>query len=320
MIDGLTLGAYAAEPRRPALEGRAEERWFRALTAIEGARGLEVFFRGSLHAEGPERLAELLPEGWHLVITALPQAIARSAVDPRYGLAAEDREGRRAAVDDIRLLLAEAHRIDEILGRGAVRAVEVHSAPRADAGVLAGADALARSLYELSDAAEGIPLIVEHCDALVPGRSPVKGFLPLADEQEAVRTASEGGVLAGQSLNWGRSAIEGRSATTAVEHVRQLTRTGTLSGLMFSGAPDAPGGLGAAWDDLHNPLQVDDPSSLLDERRVRETLAVLDAPTRERMLFLGAKVQDPEDSAELERRLAPLNRLIGVIRAGMEET
>lgn len=320
MIDGLTLGAYAAEPRRPALDTRAEERWFRALADIEGARGVEVFFRGSLHPEGPERLAELLPEGWHLVITALPQTVTHSARDARYGLAAADVEGRRAAVDDIRLLLGEAHRIDALLGRRVVRAVEVHSAPRVTYRVRADAASLARSLRELSDAAEGIPLVVEHCDALVPAHRPVKGFLRLDEERDAVRSALEGGVLAGQSLNWGRSAIEGRSGLTPLDHIRELTGAGALTGLMFSGAPRASGVLGEAWDDLHNPLRADDPASLLDEEAVHSALSAIDTTMRAQMLFLGAKVQDPEDSTELERRLAPLERLIGAIRAGWEET
>lgn len=319
MIDGLTLGAYAAEPRRPALEGRAEERWYQALAAIDGASGLEVFFRGSLHPEGPERLAALLPDGWHLVITALPQAVAGVQADPRYGLASADPEGRSAAVDDIRTLLAEAHRVDALLGRRAVRAVEVHSAPRAAGGVAAGAEALARSLRELSDAAEGVPLVVEHCDADVPGRAPVKGFLPLAAEQEAVLSSIAAGVVAAQSVNWGRSAIEGRSAHTPVAHIRQLLDAGTLAGVIFSGAPDRPGALGDAWDDVHNPLRVSDPASLLDEDGVRAALSAIGHGAGERLLYLGAKVQDPHDSGDFERRLAPLNRMIGAIRAGMEE-
>ncbi|QNA93775.1 DUF4862 family protein [Microbacterium sp. Se63.02b] len=125
--------------------------------------------------------------------------------------------------------------------------------------------------------------------------------------------------MSGQSVNWGRSAIEGRSARTPVEHVRHLVRAGTLSGLMFSGAPSTAGPLGAAWDDLHNPLRSDDPASLLDGGGVGMTLAEIDAASWDRMLFLGAKVQDPEDSVEFERRLAPLTRAIGAIRAGMEK-
>ncbi|QYM64071.1 DUF4862 family protein [Microbacterium sp. Se5.02b] len=319
MIDGLTLGAYAAEPRRPALDERSERRWFQALAAVEGAHGLEVFFRGTLHPRGPEHLAQLLPEGWHLVVTALPQAIAGSTTDPRYGLASKHADGRHAAVDDIRRLLAETRRLDAVLGRTAVRAIELHSAPRAIDGVSSDASALALSLRELTDAAEGTPLIVEHCDALVAGQAPIKGYLSLAAEQAAVDEAQDGGAVSGQSVNWGRSAIEGRSARTPVEHVRHLVRAGTLSGLMFSGAPSTAGPLGAAWDDLHNPLRSDDPASLLDGGGVGMTLAEIDAASWDRMLFLGAKVQDPEDSVEFERRLAPLTRAIGAIRAGMEK-
>lgn len=319
MIDGFTLGAYAAEPRNRVPRGDAERRWFEALAAIEGARGLEVFFRGGVQPGGPEHLAGLLPEEWHLVITALPQAVAGSADDPRYGLASTHPDGRRAAVRHIRQLLAEAHRIDAERGERVVRAVEVHSAPRALYGVAAGPEELALSLRELADAAGGIPLIVEHCDALAPGQASVKGYLPIEHEYEAVQAARADGIAAGQSINWGRSAIEGRSGATPSAHLRWLVERRALSGLIFSGAPAADGRLGPAWDDLHNPLREDDPSSLLDAEAVRDSLAALGDGVTE-LLFLGAKVQDPQDSQEHARRLAPLIRTIGAIRAGMEET
>lgn len=54
---------------------------------------------------------------------------------------------------------------------------------------------------------------------------------------------------------------------------------------------------------------------------MRSALASIDASTRARqLLFLGAKVQDPADAVEQGRRLAPLERLIGAVRAGWEET
>lgn len=313
----LTLGAYAAQPALSHDDG-SERPWYRALADVAGAGGIETFYRGSVHERGPEHLAELLPEGWHVVITALPQAVTKITTSPHYGLASRDPDGRREAVADVRHLLSEAARIDRFLGRRAVRAIELHSSPRRAGAASADARSLARSLRELSAEAEEIPLVIEHCDALVAGQPPAKGFLSLEEEGEAVAIAREEGAVIGQSLNWGRSALEGRSAATAVEHIRTLASAGTLAGVMFSGAPYQRGPLGDAWEDVHNPLQQDDASSLLDEEQVRAALTAIGGG--EGLLFLGAKVQDPRMSPDIAGRLAPLSRLAAAIRTGLVST
>lgn len=318
MIDGLTLGAYAAEPRRNPLDDSSERRWFQLLQGIEGASGLECFFRETLHPRGPEHLADQLPDGWHVVITALPHTVACTAAHRHYGLASAHEPGRQEAVADTRRLLGEARRIDERLGRRAVRAVQLHSAPRATDDVRSDVGALAASLGELAAEADGIPLVVEHCDALVPGRTPMKGYLPLEAEIDAVTAASRRGAPLGQSINWGRSTIEGRSESTPVAHATRLVGARRLAGLMFSGAPSAPGPLGEAWDDVHSPLRDHDGSSLLDATAVRQMIDVIDDTSFGRLLFLGAKVQDPADSDDLGERLAPLNALIQTIRSAVD--
>src|SRR5665647_3065791 len=70
-------------------------------------------------------------------------------------------------------------------GRPAVAAMQLHSAP---GGTGASSEALARSLEEVVtwDLA-GADVLIEHCDALVPGRTAAKGYLSLADELAAVR-------------------------------------------------------------------------------------------------------------------------------------
>ncbi|MFB2596619.1 DUF4862 family protein [Herbiconiux sp. P17] len=325
MIDGLTVGAYAAAPQRTPLSGPDEDYWYALLGDLDHATGIEVFFRGSLHPLGPRRLAHLLPEGWHVVATMLPQAIARQAADPGYGLASDSVEGRRAAVADGRALFGELQTIADLLGRDPTRAVHLHSAPRAalESHARSSAAALTASLGELAELADehglGAALVVEHCDALVPGQPPAKGYLTLDAEIEAVRDArirSTGAGTApvyGQSVNWGRSAIEGRSADTAVAHLAALDRAATLAGLMFSGAPSTDGVLGAAWNDLHNPLAADDPSSLLTRDEIRRSLGILSPDAASRLLYLGAKVQDPADSDDLSTRLDPLRAVLATV-------
>ncbi len=49
----------------------------------------------------------------------------------------------------------------------------------------------------------------------------------------------------GMSVNWGRSAIEGRDPSLPVRHVRQLRARGLLDGVVFSGAAATHGAYGA---------------------------------------------------------------------------
>ncbi|PNB45887.1 DUF4862 domain-containing protein, partial [Pseudomonas sp. GW456-12-10-14-LB2] len=75
------------------------------------------------------------------------------------------------------------------LGRPAVAAVAVHSAPRRDgSGPAASLAAFADSLTRLrSRDWRGAELLVEHCDAPAPGRAPEKGFLRIEDECVALK-------------------------------------------------------------------------------------------------------------------------------------
>ena len=108
--------------------------------------------------------------------------------DPRYGLASVDAEGRPAVVT-----------------------MQLYSAP---GGTGASPEALARSLEEVGtwDFA-GADVLIEHSDALVPGRTAAKGYLSLADELTDELTAVDAvrSDLVGVSGNWGRPVIEGHT-------------------------------------------------------------------------------------------------------------
>jgi hypothetical protein len=98
--------------------------------------------------------------------------MSRLGADPGFGLASTSKAGRRAAIDFIRDALRAAERLNERIGRSAVVALEIHSAPRAD-GQRASASALADSLKEISDWQwNGAQIVLEHCDAFVPGQTP----------------------------------------------------------------------------------------------------------------------------------------------------
>lgn len=263
---------------------------------------------------------------WQLVVTAIPRTMVRLATAPGYGLASSDDDGRRAALADLAEVRDLALRLADDAGRPRVTAVEVHSAPaptHASArGVLGSAGAFARSLAEIAswDMA-GAQLVIEHNDALVADQTPAKGFFPLADEIAVARaladvTLPDGRPAIGVSVNWGRSAIEGRSADTPVAHVRAAAEAGVLRGVIFSGATDAESDWGTPWDDGHIAPRGDDPAlaassaSLLSLEEMRATLAAVGDAA---LSFVGAKVTTQPAGADVEARLAVARATLALI-------
>jgi sugar phosphate isomerase/epimerase len=265
----ILLGAYALGTLPDAT------RWFEALSGLD-VDGLEHPLTPD---DGPDTDAALLsrhlPAAWDLMVTCIPTAIARLSHGPGYGLASDDEAGRAAAIADVRRALRLADELAQLAGRPRVLAVEVHSAPGPRGG---SASSLARSLAALTDDDEGPRLVVEHCDRLVDGQAPAKGFLSLDDELAAVRRVAAPSRL-GVGLNWGRSAIEGRGTALPVAHARTAAASGLLHAAVLSGATDRAGAWGPAWSDAHIPPRGDDPAlaasadSLLGVREAADFLA-----------------------------------------------
>ncbi|UJP40751.1 DUF4862 family protein [Cellulomonas palmilytica] len=287
------LGAYALVAGLGPDETRAT---YAALTDLAIA-GLEVPLAAA--DAGDDWWRAHVAEEWDLVVTAIPTVMGRLAQDARYGLASDDEDGRQAALADVATAAALARRLADAAGRTRVTALQVHSAPRAPR---ATRDALARSLDDVAalDLA-GALVTIEHCDATRPGWAPEKGFLEVDDELA---------VLAGRdarlTVNWGRSAIEGRSAAAPVEHVRAAASAGLLGGVMLSGATDAATAWGDPWLDGHIAPRGEDPAlaasvaSLLGPDEVRATLAAADG----RAAYVGVKVTTHPDVREPAGRVA----------------
>ena len=268
---GIFVGAYAASPTLFHWDAALEEAYLAGIDGIAGVRGLELPWIGGLHRHDPDWLLRSLPARLDLIVTGVPCAVGSLAKDPDYGFASRAEHGRQAALEDAARLRDDIHRLTDAAGRASVVAVELHSAPRADRG---SAEALSRSLAEIEEWDwGGAELVVEHCDALVDGREPQKGFLALDDEIGAL---SSTGV--GLSLNWGRSAIELRDPDSLPAHIARARESGRLRGLIFSGAAAEPGAFGAPWQDTHLPFARSsdfgwgDPHSLLTLDRARAAL------------------------------------------------
>jgi hypothetical protein len=230
-----------------------EQQFFEGLALNPGIRGLELPWLGSLHPHDDEWLVAHLPHRFDVVVTDIGATVGSVAKNAGFGLASRDDDGRRAALTAARRLRDDVERLCSAVGRASVIAVELHSAPLARNG---SPDALCDSLVELADWDwSGAQLLIEHCDAEVDGRSPEKGYLSLDSEITALRTADAGIRM---SVNWGRSAIELRSAERVVEHIRLAADAGVLSALVLSGAGGKAGDLGPAWADAHHPFARSD--------------------------------------------------------------
>ena len=284
--DQLFLGAYAMAPTEPAAETA-----FYAGVAELSLRGLEF----PLTADGAPQLSsqwihEHVQPQWDLLVTCIPTTMSHLASDGEHGLASTDDDARARALADVARARDLALRLADEHGRRRVIAIQVHSAPGPGRG---SREAFARSLTEIAgwDLA-GAQVLAEHCDARVPRQTAAKGFLSLDDEIMAIRhvlhdparvrtsTADAAPLdeLFGLSVNWGRSAIEGRSSATPVEHVQTAVDSGLLRAVVFSGATDEAGLWGPAWSDAHIPPRGPAPaldassSSLLGAEEIRATL------------------------------------------------
>ena len=283
----LLVGAYAASPALSPWNPDEEAEWYGLLAGMPGFGGLELPYAETLHPD-PAWLRRHLDPGWDLVVTAIPGTMVRLARDATFGLASPDPAGRTAALAFTERLREDVLRINDWMGRPAVRAVEVHSAPTGTADPAAFTDslvALARRDWG------GAALTVEHCDAHDPSLPPQKGFLPLDAEIAAVLAArTAGSTPVGITVNWARSAIEGRGAARAHEHIAVARQAEVLHGLMFSGCSDRPTAFGAPWVDAHLPAATGqgiatDGSLLTPEEIGRSLAAAGDAQA-----FTGVKI------------------------------
>ena len=286
------VGAYAS---LPAPESEAD--YYALLAEQPWVSGVEIPYPGQLADHGGVLASRLAPHWDFNTVTAIPGTMQNVWKDGGFGLASPDGAGRQAAIEFTRALNRDLGQLCERAGRPLVARVQLHSAPTRRAQ----ADAFKRSLEEL-EAWDwcGAALVVEHCDRFIPEQTPEKGFLSLESEIDIV-----GGLGIGIHINWGRSAVEGRGADTAYEHVREAGGRGVLDGVVFSGAGPEETQYGYAWIDGHLPAQADEPASLMSDTEIgRCARAALGSGCH----YLGAKVCVPKD-ATLEERLAMLARI-----------
>lgn len=309
-VDRPLLGAYAMAPS----DAQDVEKFYDALGELR-IGGLELPTPDAVvgSAEAAALIAGRLQPGWRVMLTAIPMVMGRLAACAGYGLASNDQTSRAHALDDVARAVDLARRLSDLTGEARVAAIEVHSAPGPELG---GADALARSLETIAgwDLA-GASILLEHCDALVPGHTASKGFLTLSEEMASIRAAGDLDSM-GIAINWGRSAIERRDPRTPVDHVEAAVEAGLLGAVVFSGASDRDTAWGDPWGDAHIPSSGADgalaasAASLLDDRAVSQTLAAAGPDP-----ILAVKVSVRPREATIDHRLAVARAVLNQLEA-----
>lgn len=296
------VGAYAASA---GLDEAAEAALYAGLAGMDLA-GLEQPFFGTLHRRDEGWLIGQIRPEWSLILTTLPGTMDRLASDRRFGLASADPDARQRAIDYMESARRAVEKLNAALGRRAVRAVMAHSAPRLDGSrAKRSLDGFAEALSDLRDRDwQGATLLVEHCDAAVPGLEPDKGFLRIEDDVLAAKL-SEGRTPVAVAINWGRSAVETRSAEGPLEHIARAVQADLLGALVFSGAAPAHPDYGA-WRDSHVPFSTSVPESILTPAAAKAALAEA-GPCP----LLGLKLQTKPASLSVPQRLA-------VLQAGLD--
>jgi hypothetical protein len=216
------------------------------------------------------------------------------------------------------------------MGKPSVVALELHAAPVAFGGT-ATAAALEASLKEISSwDTSGARLVLEHCDALMPGQAPAKGFLALELEVQALKKANDAtDNPIGMVINWGRSVIEQRRPEAAQEHIAFLRNYDLLGGIVFSGCANVDTRFGQAWADVHVPpaptkatvarasrgtnrdQNLLEPASLLTADHIKSCLQA--ACTLPESGFLAIKVAAPPN-ASIDQKVSVVSQTLAAVR------
>lgn len=307
------LGAYALAPA----DRTAEANLYAGLRDLPVLGGLELPFTGALHHDDEPWLLRQVAPHWQCIITLLPGTMQQLAASPSWGLASTDPVGRRDALAFVRHAADAVARVNDTLGRQAVLAVELHSAPSAQPSSPAAVRAFTESLLEIQQMAwQGASLMVEHCDAFNPPHPHHKGFLPLGDELAALNEVERaGGRPVGLVINWARSVLETHRTETAIQHLHEALKHGRLRGVCFSGCSGAMTPYGS-WRDSHMPharTAVSPHGAAGSLLTPADIAAIGEAFRREPLLFTAAKIGIRPEEASVEDRLATAGELLHLI-------
>jgi hypothetical protein len=307
------VGAYAISPCLTKWDERQETAFVEGLKELRFVAGIELpHFATTFDRWDEDFFFRHADPAWSFVATALQSLSGALRDNPAIGLSAADDQARRVAIESIAAMRTSLRRVHDRLGRRAVRAVEIQSG--SSGGRLNGTASAAHFADSLSEIGgwdwDGAELVVEHCDAALAGFPYQKGFLTLEEEIEGIAIANKRlDRPIGGSLNWGRSALEARSAEVVPRHTELLQSAGLLRGMSFSGCSGADTAFGS-WKDAHMPPARTHlgaafaEQSILIEAEMQRFFAQTQATN---LAFIGLKIAIRPAEASVAERLALLH-------------
>lgn len=301
MMSSFFLGSYATFNNSP-WDRHLESKYYLGLKKLPFLQGLEIPFTGSLHPHDDEWFLKNISPDWNFVMTCLPGLMDRLAHRPAFGLASDDESGRLEAMEFYKLAFEAVMKLNHHLGRSVVKAIEIHSGPTRSDNVTSSMDSFKKSLKTLSEWDwKDCQVIVEHCDAYVAGQKSAKGFMNIKDEIKAILEVNENSKKPIKMLiNWGRSVLEGRSASTVLEHLHLVKKAELLEGLIFSGCTkeENPWGI---WKDNHVPPAPLAQKSLMTRESMKACFEIADPKV---LKILGLKVTNEPGIKNVESSIS----------------
>lgn len=313
------LGAYAASPNHSGWNPELETAFYNELKAMPAIKGLEHPFLGGLHQHDDKWFLANIDPAWDYVFTCIPGIMNALGQNPQFGIASEDEAGRLEALDFMQQACTAIGKLNAHLGRQAVTAIQIQTAPARNKAASSKAALKASLQTMLNWDWQGARIVIEHCDAYVDSHAPSKGFLALTDELDVLRELNAGlpeTQQLGMVINWGRSVFETRTVAGAVEHIQAAQQAGLLSGVMFSGVSDQDSEFGA-WRDSHQPprssetVLYGEPGSWMTEQAMHYCLAACAKP--DALLVLGAKIGIRPHSASVAQRISTIDDTLAIL-------
>lgn len=303
------VGAYASSPTGELWNSELEAEYYSKLKEQANIKGLEHPFLGTLHPYDDTWFLNNIDPTWTFVFTCIPGTMNELEKNPEFGLASTSESGRLAALAFLEKARLSIKQLNSHLGRQAVAAIQIHSAPKQPTGT-SSKTAFQTSLETLLEWDwDGTKVVIEHCDTLLDEHPPAKGFLSLTEEADAIIAANNNAKhCAGMVINWGRSVIETRHPEGAIHHINYLKQHGLLSGVMFSGVSDKASEFGA-WQDTHMPPTArtehdkGEPNSLMSAVEIHKCLQAANAKENKE-LILGIKLGIRPNTASIGDRIA----------------
>ncbi len=319
------IGAYATAPSLNSNDKSLESSFYNKLIkSIPQIEGLELpFFGSSIHQFGSDFLLKFIKPEWNNVLTCIPGVMANLSKNPHFGIASDNNHGRVDAVDMYKRANQFVHKINDIYGKQSIIAVQLSTAPSTPfKGVSSSKKSLVKSMNEILNLDwQGAKIVIEHVDSSCNNLAFEKGFLTLKNEIEVLSTFSDIYDV-GITINWARSAIEGKDIYMPLEHIKLAIKSNLLRGLIFSGVSDNDKNYGC-WKDMHMPfaksydVKYFEENSLLTHENISKTLKLVDLNALD---YLGIKLLSmPLNTFDIDRRVGVNKDAIFILESIISE-